>query len=666
MAVGGRDWVTTHIPDGVIRSGTVHIVASGQQADPASIQTTTVAGTFDYSGMEVHYFPALPPIRAIAGHATFDASRMDLSIDSGLLSDIALSKGVLAITGLDKDDRAIDIGLTAQGSVKSLLTILDMKPLGYAHDLGLAPEGVGGRLNLRVNFAFPLIKSLLFSQIALSTKGTLDGVSAPNVVGAHGVSDGAIAIALDKVGMTLDGNARLSGVPVSFNWRESFMASDKIRSRISFAADTDDADRAALGVDSSDPVAVKGKVGIKGALTIDRSRITSVDTTADITATDIAIGKFGLHKPAGQAGTADLSVVFDGGTLRHVPRLRIASQDMNLAGAADFGPDGSLQHAAFTRFSSPRNDFGLTLDAKPGVPQTYVVSVKGAQFDAAPLLDAKSDGQPPTHTPHLELTVALDRLLTGAETKLDNVAGAVTLSGGRLDRADLKAVAGGALTLSYLPAGDVIALHLAAEDAGAALWGLGLTRGVKGGTLALDGTTDPGRNPWLTTGTLDLRNFRLTNAPIAARLVNAVSPTGFVDLVQGQGLGFDRLSAEIDYTNGKISLRDGRSAGALGISFEGDLDMDRDKVALKGTVVPVDTFNKIVAAIPLIGDALTGGSRGGFLGWTYSVSGATDDPQVSVNPLSVFAPGFLRNLFFLGAAQPEPKGQTAESPPAKP
>ncbi len=74
----------------------------------------------------------------------------------------------------------------------------------------------------------------------------------------------------------------------------------------------------------------------------------------------------------------------------------------------------------------------------------------------------------------------------------------------------------------------------------------------------------------------------------------------------------------MDYANGKITLRDGRSAGALGISFEGDLDMDRDKVALKGTVVPVDTFNKIVAAIPLIGDALTGGSRGGFLGWTYS------------------------------------------------
>jgi hypothetical protein len=669
MAVGGRDWVTTHILDGVIKSGAVHIVAAGQPGDPASIQATTVAGAFDYAGMEVHYFPALPPIRAIVGHATFDASRMDLTIDSGLLSDLALSKGMLAITKLDQDEPAIDIGLTAQGQVKTLLTVLDMKPLGYAHDLGLAPEGVAGRLNLRVNFAFPLIKSLLFSQIALSTKGTLEGVAAAGVVGPRNVSDGMLNIALDKAGMALDGTARLSGVPVGFDWRESFLTNDKIRSHISFHAEPDEADRIALALAPPDAVTLKGKIAVKGAVTIDRAHATTLDATADITQADIAIDKFGIRKPAGEAGTTDLSVVFDGDTIRHVPRVKVAANSLNLAGLADFGADGSLQHAVFSRFTNRRNDFTLTLDAKPGAAQTYVMLLNGTQFDATPLLAGKSDGKLPTHTPHLELTVGLDRLMTGAETKLDQVAGTLTLSGGRLDRAEIKAVAGGPLTLSYVPAGDVIALHLAADDAGAALWGLGLTRGVKGGTLHFDGTTDPGRNPWRTSGALDLSKFRMTDAPIAARLVNAVSPTGFVDLVQGQGLGFDRLSADIDYADGKITLRDGRSAGALGISFEGDLDMDHDKVALKGTIVPVDTFNKIVAAIPIIGDALTGGSRGGFLGWTYSVSGNTNDPQVSVNPLSVFAPGFLRNLFFLGPEQAEPKGDAAvpsTAEPAKP
>ncbi len=313
--------------------------------------------------------------------------------------------------------------------MKSLLTILDMKPLGYAHDLGLAPDGVGGRFDLRASFAFPLVKTLLFRQIALSTKGTLDGVAAAGVVGSRNVTDGALDIALDKVGMTLSGTARLSGVPVGFDWRESFLATDKIRSHISFTAEPNEADRIALALAPPDGVAVKGKIAVKGAVTIDRARTTTLDATADVTQADVAIDKFGIRKPAGEAGTTDLSLVFDGDTLRHVPRVKIAANSLNLAGQADFGADGSLQHAVFSRFASKRDDFTMTVDAKPGAPQTYIMSLKGAQLDVAPLLAAKSDGQPPTHTPHLELTVGLDRLLTGVETKLDQVAGTATLSG---------------------------------------------------------------------------------------------------------------------------------------------------------------------------------------------------------------------------------------------
>ena len=41
----------------------------------------------------------------------------------------------------------------------------------------------------------------------------------------------------------------------------------------------------------------------------------------------------------------------------------------------------------------------------------------------------------------------------------------------------------------------------------------------------------------------------------------------------------------------------------------------------------------------------TGGEGGGLIGVVYSVEGSMDDPEVSVNPLSALAPGFLRGLF---------------------
>jgi hypothetical protein len=662
VAVGGRDWVTTHITDGTIKSGSVHIVATGQEGDLTSLNPV-VDGVFDYEGLEVHYFPALPPVRAIAGHGSFDATRMDLTVDSGALGDIAVTKGVIAITGFDQDDRAIDIGLTLDGPLKTALAILDMKPLGYAHDLGISPDTVGGHLNVRTKFAFPLVSDLYFKQIALSAKGKLDGVAVPAAVGPRDVTAGVLAIALDKKGMTLNGSASLSGVPAALDWQESFQTADPIRTHIDFHSELDDGARVALAVVPPDIVALRGKIVVDGAVSIDRANNITLDVKADLANADLTADKFGLHKAAGQDGTAGLSFLFTGDTLRRLSRIEIASKDLQVSGAVDFDPDGTLKHAGFPRIADHRNNYALSLESNPG-GDAYAISIKGAEFDAGPLLASSSSTQPPTHRPKIDLTLAIDHILTGVGG-LDGVTGSASLSGSRLDAADVKAKAGGPVTFTYAPEGDGLALHFAAQDAGAALAGLSLTRGVRGGVLHLDGKTSLG-DPRITTATLDMTDFRLVDAPIIARLVNAISLTGFIDLLSGQGLNFEHLNSQMDYTNGKITFRDGRTTGALGLSFEGDVDLDRDKIALKGTVVPANTLNSILAAIPVLGDVITGGSRGGLIGWTYTVSGTPNDPKVSVNPLSMFAPGFLRNLFFLGPSQAKPKAEDAPPPATMP
>jgi uncharacterized protein YhdP len=665
FAVGGRDWVIGHIPEGTIKTGKVHLSGVGRTDDPSSVEIKSVAGAFDYVGLGVNYFPPLPPIRGIDGHGVFDGAHMDLTIETGSLLDIAISDGKIVLTGFDRDDRAIDIDLALDGPLKTALAVLDMKPLGYARDLGVIPKDVDGHLAMRANFNFPLIKSLEFKQVRLGAKGTLDGVGVKGVVGPRDVTDGALSMAVDKSGMRLTGNAKLSGVPLSLDWQESFKVSDPFRSRISLRADLDDSARAALGLVPPDGVALHGPIDVTAKVSITRSRDMTIDVEGDISRASFALDAFGLQKNAGDAGKASASLDFVDDVLRRAPLLKIESAGLTLDGAIDFDAAGAFRHAEVRHVVTPHEDFSLVANAEPGVAQSaprYAVSLKGAIFDAAPILAQKGSAGPVSHTPVIDLTVALDHVLTGPKATLDALSGTATLSGGRLDAANLTAVAGGPVTLTYQPEGDSIALHFAADNAGAALSSLGLTRGVRGGVLRLDGATQVSDEPWLTKASLDLKQFRLIDAPIIARLVNAMSLTGFVDLLSGQGLGFDQLSAEMDYSDGKITFRNGRSAGALGISFEGDVDFDRDSIALKGTVVPVDTFNRIVAAIPVLGDILTGGNRGGFIGWTYAVSGAPDDPKVSVNPLSIFAPGFLRNLFFLGQPEPKPESSAPGNP----
>jgi hypothetical protein len=50
--------------------------------------------------------------------------------------------------------------------------------------------------------------------------------------------------------------------------------------------------------------------------------------------------------------------------------------------------------------------------------------------------------------------------------------------------------------------------------------------------------------------------------------------------------------------------------------------------------------------IPVLGEIFTSGERGGgVFAANYTMSGSTDDPKVTVNPLSALTPGLFRNIF---------------------
>jgi hypothetical protein len=71
------------------------------------------------------------------------------------------------------------------------------------------------------------------------------------------------------------------------------------------------------------------------------------------------------------------------------------------------------------------------------------------------------------------------------------------------------------------------------------------------------------------------------------------------------------------------------------------------RVSLEGTIVPAYFFNSLLGNIPLVGRLFSPERGGGMFAASYSVRGALDDPEVTVNPLSALTPGFLRGLFGL-------------------
>jgi hypothetical protein len=227
-------------------------------------------------------------------------------------------------------------------------------------------------------------------------------------------------------------------------------------------------------------------------------------------------------------------------------------------------------------------------------------------------------------------------------------------AGGTLRQLEMDSRAGqGALIFRLKPDtdGQVMTLHIEAEDAGAALKSFDIYENVVGGILIVTGRSAPGADSRIVSGTGQMRDFKVVNAPALARLLNAISLPGLLQLLASDGISFTRLESEFTWSRidgaDSITMKDGRTSGSsIGLTFEGTVDRAADRIDISGTIVPVTLVNDILGNIPLIGQILSGGSRGGVFAATYTIRGDAKNPTITVNPLAVLAPGFLRRIFF--------------------
>ena len=149
-------------------------------------------------------------------------------------------------------------------------------------------------------------------------------------------------------------------------------------------------------------------------------------------------------------------------------------------------------------------------------------------------------------------------------------------------------------------------------------------------------------------GFVIVRQFAVRGEPALDRVAaNAPQADGSARayVPQGNGVEFTRMRVDFTRSPGRLAVRDGVVAGpAVGATFEGHVDFQREDVRLRGTFVPACAINNIPTQIPVLGMFL-GGPKEGLLGVTYEVVGPPNGMMLHVNPMSVVAPGFLRQLF---------------------
>ncbi|HEY5412686.1 MAG TPA: AsmA-like C-terminal region-containing protein, partial [Caulobacteraceae bacterium] len=157
---------------------------------------------------------------------------------------------------------------------------------------------------------------------------------------------------------------------------------------------------------------------------------------------------------------------------------------------------------------------------------------------------------------------------------------------------------------------------------------------------------------------VDMSKVRLVKAPALARILTIGSLHGMADTLNGAGIEFTKVVAPVSVRGAKLTIGRARATGpAMGITTQGVIDIDNRTVDLSGGIAPSYILNSAVGAVPVVGQLLVSHKGEGMFGLTYSARGAFASPKITVNPLSLAAPGILRRIF-------EGHSQVAHADPA--
>jgi len=453
--------------------------------------------------------------------------------------------------------------------------------------------------------------------------------------------------------MHVAGQAVLAGLPATLDAKLDFRAGPpaQVLQDITVAAAVDDARLAGFGLDATG--IASGTAQVSAQLALKRDHSGSATVTADLAGMALTVEALDWRKPRGQPAQASARLALAGDRLASLDSLLAQGQGVELRAAASFA-DGRPDLLRIDRLAlGPDTDLHgtLRLPQRPGEP--WRADLAGRSLDLAGALKRKPQAQPPRPQqpgPPYRIDARFDRIAFGPGREAAAVTAHVESNGRILQRLTVNGQTAGAraFQIAIEPQGSGRRLAGTAADAGALLRALDIYPDMTGGRLALSGSYNDAAPGHPLTGRAEIADFRVRRAPALAKLLEAMTLYGVVDIVRGPGLGFSQLVMPFTLADDRLDLHDARAfSPSLGMTAKGRVDLARQTFDLQGTIVPAYFFNSLLGDLPIVGRLFSPERGGGLFAATYTLRGPMQNPDVSVNPLAALTPGFLRGLFGL-------------------
>jgi hypothetical protein len=630
-------WLRNHMHHAQVSDVKLHY--SGRPKElPSCKKECGFNGSFNYTDLTLKFLEDLPPATGLNGTFKIREDNITVTSPSGIIAGQKATDIQVKISELftPNTKETIQITGTTAGATNEAI---DLVVKAIKVDANQVTQVQGNHVST-VDLAFPLgKKDLALSDFKFNVESDLtdtqtDVAEFSNIRFRAPIA--SLKVTQKALNFVADGH--LGDIPVNATWQES-VASFGQKTKVGLigvlAADKIKGQLARVGADISGTLPFK--LDIEKLLD---GQGYSYDISSNLEATQASLTKLNWFKPKGTPIKVQATGTLNaGGNKVHGEVVSIVGEGIEILG--QFFVDNNQEENNLFSF----DPFMLGKTKARLNYKNNTLSLKGSKVDLSNFSLKNQESEKSNSNLNVDFHLNEVLLKHGA---LYLAKGGLTLLNGELSTFNLDSKLSDNSTFNagvYTTEKSKQRIaNLLAGNAGLALKTLGIYNDIERGELFAEAVLSAtGKKPVTGQGLVEIKNAQLVKAPVLAQLLSLVS---LQELFSSKdGIYFELIKAPFKLKDTQLTLDDVRMNGpSIGLRYEGKLDYETENMSFNGRLIPAEGVNKIFGKIPLVGKILTG-SQEGLLVADFSVKGTFDDPDVSVNPLSVVTPGIIKDFF---------------------
>ncbi len=657
-ADSAHEWVAENILDGISPEAWIELHITPEDIANKYLAESSLKASIQAEHASLSYYPDMPIVTEARGIVRFTGKGMYIDATSGKMEQSTITKATVTIPDFHAgDDTHITVAGEATGPVADGIAFFDPTEVDKA--LGTPLKDITGTANTRVSISVPLRHDLVYDHIAMDIQSDIRDISLTNMLGKYSANGMKGNFVFNGKSVAIKADGTVNNVPVTTTITQNLPAyTQKFEGQYSVEGTLTPEQALRLSIPLPDNIS--GSAHVKAEYTV-QPTAHNFTINADLTPIAFSNNRIGLTKQSGEA----LNIAVEGKRATSadsdiiISSIQSSSPLYQLQGSGLLSSDlSTLKQLDFSTLKFAGHDLTMDMDYRDN---TVFMKLGGKRLNMQNIVLSSFSSSVETSSYGLDVGFDIGAVTMKNNVEFTQAKGQVTCSPIRCHTASLTTnlPRNGTLSLTMTPQDTQSALHIESNNAGALLRGFDFYENMRRGTLTVNATVSKPipKEGNIIAGDLHIKDFKAVRTPILAKIITLGSLQGVSSFVSGDGIPFKRLKTPFTYKDNALEVKDLSAYGdALGFTAEGFIDTRKENIDLAGTVVPSYTVNNILGKIPLLGgvaDALMGGKGQGILAVRYKIKGTYENADVSVNPLSILTPGFLRNLFNVIDSKPQ-------------